>query len=374
MDSNSPRRANISFAVLAGIVVVAGFMAVQLGPRAGPAVVVVSPSPVVADYGPAPPGVPLLWVQDPNHVGWLIGFDWTGKPRGTAKISQLVGQSDRLSQAPDGSAFAYEPNAKGGFQLFFDRIGSPIANSGPSVRYQSEMWADDSRHVCTMSGLGGHWSLGLMLPGAQNPLNVVAIDPALGGGGIIAYSLAACSARNDRAVVEYAYAGRPTAYWIIRISDGAILQQRLYAAGQVANVTASMDANLIAENSAESTGQSATAVTQTVIRRASDMSVITTLDPNVGILAFSGDNSSELVSTAPLVAGQPAMLEVVDLQAGRVMWRGEGTSPMSTFLVQPAATAFAIALADGNQPATVLIISGDGSKPAKLPRLLVPIW
>jgi hypothetical protein len=312
-------------------------------------------------------------VQDPNHPGWLIGFDWTGKPRGTVKISQPVGQYDKLSQAPDGSAFAYEPNSKGGFQVFFDLTGRPIASSGPSFRYQSEMWADDGRHLCTLDASTG--GLGFTLPGAApNPVNVVALDPALARSGIIAFSFAACSARNDRAIITYSYTGRPTAYWVVRISDGAILQQRTYAAGQVANVTASMDGNLIAENSGQTSGQSATAATQTIIRRASDLSVITTLDPTVGILAFSGDNSSELVSTSPLIAGQPAMLEVVDLQAGRVMWRGEGTSPMSAFVVQPAAKAFAVALADGNQPATILIIYGDGYRPAKLPGLLLPIW
>src|SRR5450756_1561434 len=139
MQSPTSRRVIVSFAVLAGIVVVAGFMAIQYAPRAAAPVVVVagSPSPVAVDYGPPPPSVPLVWVQDPNHPGWLIGFDWTGKPRGTVKISQPVGQYDKLSQAPDGSAFAYEPNAKGGFQVFFDRTGNPIANAGPSVRYQS---------------------------------------------------------------------------------------------------------------------------------------------------------------------------------------------------------------------------------------------
>jgi hypothetical protein len=320
--------------------------------------------------------VPLVWVQDPNHPGWLIGFDWTGKPRGTVKISQPVGQYDKLSQAPDGSAFAYEANAKGGFQVFFDRTGNPIANSGPSVRYQSEMWADDSRHLCTLDAQSG--GLGLMLPGAApNPVNAVALDPALARSGIIAFSFAACSARNDRAVITYSYTGRPTAYWVVRISDGAILQQRTYAAGQVANATASMDGSLIAESSGQSAGQPAPNAASTVIRRASDLSVMTTLAPNIGVLAFSGDNSAALVSTAPLIAGQAAMLEVLDLQTGRVMWTGEGTSALSAVFVQPAGNAFAVALGqpgEGNTSATILMIYGDGSRPAKLPGLFIPTW
>ncbi len=77
------------------------------------------------------------------------------------------------------------------------------------------------------------------------------------------------------------------------------------------------------------------------------------------------------------VAGQPAMQEVLDLQTGRVVWQGEGTSALSAFAVQPAGNSFALALGEpgqGNQPATILIVYGDGSRPAKLPGLLVPSW
>jgi hypothetical protein len=366
----------VSFVVLAAIVVVAGFMAIQFPPRpAAPPAAVVTPSPVAVDYGPPPPGVPFIWVQDPNHSGWLIGFDWTGKPRATVKISHQLGQYDRLSQAPDGSAFGIEPNGKGGFQIYLDQLGNVSPSPTSVVNYEFEMWADDSRHVCTLSGLGGHWSLGLMLPGgAQNVNNVVAIDPTLGQSGIIAYSFAACSARNDRAVIQYSYAGRPTEYWVVRISDGAILQQRAYPADQVTNVTASTDGNLIAESSGKSSGQAAPAAATTVIRRASDLSVITMLDPTIGVLAFSGDNSSMLINTSPLIAGQPAMLEVRGLQGGPATWRGEGTSALAAFGVQPSGNAFALALTDGNGPATILIVYGDGSRPAKLPGLLVPAW
>ena len=352
-----------SFAMLAGIMVVTGFLAVRCAPRAAAPAVAVSPSPVAVDYGPPPPSVPLFWAHDPHHPGWLIGFDWTGKPRGTVKLSQQVGQFDKLSPAPDGSAFGYEPNGKGGFHLFFDQLGNPIGSAGSSVFYQSEMWADDSRHLCSLDGSGGRWRLGVAQPGeAPDHANVVALDPAIVQSGIIALSLAACGANTNggRAVIEYSYASRPTEYWVVRISDGAILQQRTYPADQVENVTASMDGSLIAENSGA-----------TVIRRASDLSVITRLDPTKRVVAFSGDDSSVLVSVGP------AMQEVVDLQTGQVEWRGEGTSALSAFAVQPAGNAFAIALGqpgEGNQPATILIVYGDGSRPAKLPGLFIPTW
>lgn len=380
MESPTSRRVMVSFAVLAGIMVAAGFMAIQFPPRpAAPAAAVIALSPLAVDYGPPPPSVPLVWVQDPNHPGWLIGFDWTGKPRGTVKPSRAVAPYDRFSQAPDGSGFGIEPNGKGGFQVFLDRLGGTIATSGPQVFYQSEMWADDSRHLCTLDPRTSHWTLGLALPGAApNPVNEVALDPSsLARSGIIAFSFAACSARNDRAVIPYSYQGRPTAYSVVRISDGAVIQQRTYEAGQVANVTASMDGSLIAENSGQSAGQPAPNATLTVIRRASDLSVMTTLGPNIGVLAFSGDNSAALVSTAPLIAGQAAMLEVLDLQTRRATWTGEGTSALGAVFVQPSGNTFAVALTQPggqNPPATILMIYGDGSRPAKLPGLFVPTW
>jgi len=318
----------VSFGVLAGIMVVAGFMAIQFPPRPAP--------PAAVDYGPPPPSVPLIWVQDPNHLGWLIGFDWTGKPRGTAKVSQPLGPYAKLSQAPDGSTFGIGPNGKGGFKVYLDRLGNPSPRPASTINYQFEMWADDSRHVCTLDGLGGHWSLGLIVPGgAQNPVNVVAIDPTLGQSGIIAYSFAACSARNDRAVIVYAYAGRPTEYWVARISDGAILQQRTYPANQLANVTASMDASVIAENSGKSVGQLAPPAASTVIRRASDLSVITTLDSSIGVLGFSSDDSLALASLTPWTSGVATNLAVFDAQTGKMLWRSRWNEELSAFLAEP---------------------------------------
>jgi hypothetical protein len=380
------RRVIVSFGLLAAILVGAGFMAVQFAPRTAAPAVAVSPSPVAAaslaaDYGPPPPGVPLVWVQDPNHPGWLIGFDWTGKPRGTVKISQSIGQNDRLSQAPDGSAFGIEPNGKGGSGVFLDRLGSPLPNQDSTVRYQDEMWADDNLHLCTLDSTGGldsQWRIGLKVPGAApKPLSVVALDSLNLRSGIIAISFAACSARNDRAVLAYSYMSRPTEFWVVRISDGAILSHRTYAAGELVNVSASSDASLIAENSGSSLGQVARAPTSTVILRAADTSVVTTLDPSIGVVAFSGDNSAVLVTTGPWVAGQQAMQEVLDLQTGRVIWSGQGTAALGAFMAQPAGHAFAVALTqpgEGSGPATILMIYGDGSKPAKLPGLFVPTW
>ncbi len=364
-QSPSGRRVLGGFAVLAGIVVVAAVLAIQLAPRAG-APGVVKPSPVASDYGPPPAGVALVWVQDPNHPGWLIGLDWTGKPRGTDKISQSLGQFDRVTQAPDGSAFGIEPNGKGGFQLYLDRLGNPSPSPASVINYQYEAWADDSRHVCTMDGLGGHWNLGLMLPGAASTANVVALDPAIVQSGIIALSLVACSARNDRAIIQYSYSGRPTEFWVVRISDGAILEQRTYAAGQLANVAASSDGAVIAENSGESVGQVAPAAAATTIRRTSDLSVVNTLDPSMGVLGFNSDESLALVTLTPWASGVATQLAVIATQSGKMLWSYRGTEEFAGFMAQPDGRDFAVLLQAASDSSfhpsvDLVIVHSDGS-------------
>ena len=102
---------------------------------------------------------------------------------------------------------------------------------------------------------------------------------------------------------------------------------------------------------------------------AMSLTLIAGLDPQLSVVAFSGDNSSVLVSAGP------TMQELVDLQNGTVLWGGEGTAALSSFAVQPGGNAFAIALVQPGmvgQPATILIVYGDGSRPAKLPGLLTP--
>src|SRR3989442_971433 len=97
--------------------------------------------------------------------------------------------------------------------------------------------------------------------------------------------------------------GRPSAYWVFRISDGKTLAHLTFATNQKVNFVASPDGTLIAENSAKSTSQIAPAAPSTIIRRVSDMSVIATLDPSVAVLAFNRDSSLALVATTPWAPG-----------------------------------------------------------------------
>jgi hypothetical protein len=171
--------------------------------------------------------------------------------------------------------------------------------------------------------------------------------------------------------------------WTVRISDGTIRSHTTFAGSHLlANVVASSDGVLIAENSSKSSGQPDSTAPSTIIRRVSDGSVVATLDPSMGVLAFSGDDSLVLVDSHPLVVGQPTLLSVIDVRTGKALpWQDQGVSALGGFVAQPGGRDFAIALtmlgtnspgAKG-QEATILIIHGDGSV-SKLPGLSIPTW
>lgn len=74
----------VAVATLLALAVIAGLMSARTAQHR---TVPVAPKPTaVADYGPPPAGVPLIYLADKNHPGWYTGFDWSGKPRGTIKL------------------------------------------------------------------------------------------------------------------------------------------------------------------------------------------------------------------------------------------------------------------------------------------------
>jgi hypothetical protein len=198
----------------------------------------------------------------------------------------------------------------------------------------------------------------------------VAIDPdgAMSRTGIIGFTLVGCSMRNDRAIVTRGVYGVDDHLWVIRLSDGKILAHRTYAANQLANISTSPDTTLVVENSAKSSGQIAAAAPSTVIRRASDMSVVRTLDASAGVLGFNSDSSMALVNTSPWVSsGVPTHLQLIEVQTGKVLWHYEGDEVLAGLpLAQPNGKDFALMLkgtADSTQhpSVTVVLVHGDGT-------------
>jgi hypothetical protein len=362
----------VAAALVLGVLVVAGLMSTRLARHAiAPAHTQPTATAVpVADYGPPPAGVPLVYVQDPTHEGWLIGFDWAGRPRGTVKMPQPL-DSGRIGQAPDGSVFGISPNGKGGFTEFLDGQGNRI-RMDPSLAdwpvNAGLVWADDGKHLCGVWYPQRGWNLITRLP-STGPTSVpVAIDPdgAIVRSGIIGFSVAACGFGNDRAVITRDVSGVEEHVWVVRMSDGKVLAHHTYAANQLANIVASGDGALIAENSAKSVGQIAPAAPSTIIRRASDMSVVLTLDASIGVLGFNSDNSAALVYTTPWAAQVQTHMALIEVQTGKVLWRYEGSQELAGFLAQPNGKGFAVMLkgtADsGMHPSvSVVMVRGDGS-------------
>ncbi|MDQ6878459.1 MAG: hypothetical protein M3082_12365 [Candidatus Dormibacteraeota bacterium] len=360
----------VAAAALIGLLVVAGLMSTRLAGRGVPAHPRATPtSGPQVDYGVPPAGVALIYVSDPTHPGWYNAFDWTGRPRGTIKLAAPLGDNLYFLQAPDGSGFITAA-AKATAQQLFDRLGAPVTDSF-SDQFQSQVWADDGKHLCTLDYNSGQWHVGFRSPGAApTELHAVAIDPSVVQSGIIAIAFSSCSPSRDRAVLVYNYFGRPSQFWVVRLSDGAILSHQTFDPNVLANIVASPDSKLIAESSATSSGSLlGGAAPSTAIIRASDGGAVLNLDPSFGVIAFSQDNSVALVNTSPFASGVPTGLALVSLQTGSVIWRSSGPDELTAALAQPGGGAFALFLQDAlnstvHPSVHVLIVRADGTSVA----------
>lgn len=382
----------VAAAVILGILVVVGLMSTRLAHHATvPANPKASP---VADYGPPPAAVPLLYVHDPNNPSWLIGYDWSGQPRGTVKLGPEAAQQG-VQMAPDGSAFQVGPGGKGRTGLFLDRLGRPIPAKGVSTDIAGGMWADDNKHQCliTLDQQTFAWGLSTQLPGdAVRPVAAIARDPGVGQSGI---SLAACSFHSNLAIAVRTTIAWPAELWVIRLSDGKVLSHRTYRANdRLSSVVTSPDGVYVAENSNKGSSlDPSQGAASTIIRRVSDGKQVAALDPSVQVLAFSGDDSMVLVTNGFDTGMAPSHLAVIRWSAGLPIWTYAGTEALGRFTAQPDGNGFAVALMVptrlepspcGSTPQTpcqtvedplrdVLIVHGDGTE-TKIPGRYVTTW
>ena len=342
-------------------------MSTRFHPRASIPAASPDASPV-ADYGPPPAGVALLYVHDPSHPGWLIGFDWTGKPRGTVKVDPAL---TTPGMSPDGQLFSVGSGAKGGTGEILDRLGNPVQGAGGALPGSTlPIWADDNQHRCGMQYVAGAGTLLTLLAGES--VKQVIVIPSAGDQTIV--SLAACSFRNDQAIL---FRSNTAETWVVRISTGKIVSHFTYPdpAG-LANLVASADGTLLAENSSKSIAQVAPNAPSTIIRRVSDRSVVATLDASMGVLAFNSDDSLVLVTTSPWVGNQPTALAIVDLRSGQALWHYTGPNMMGGVVAQPGGRDFAIYVRKPGveDPLTdLMIVHADGTA-VDFPRRFQPTW
>jgi hypothetical protein len=367
----------VAVAAVLGLLIVAGLMSTRLGPRANvpgnpkaSSVRLSSPTPGV-DYGTPPSGVPLLYLHDPSNTSWLIGYDWSGKPRGTVKLPADLGQDpSAVKMKPDGSGFEVGGTYKGGTGVFLDALGQPIISEIGTPDRVGAMWADDMMHQCVLTFSSTYvWRLGTQLPGhTLSPVAVIARDKDVGQSGI---SLAACSFQSDRAILMRTVISSMSEVWVLRLSDGKVLAHHAFGIGG-ANIVASSDAAYVSVMPGTGADVAPGAVGASIMR-VSDWTVVGTVRV-ANVWGFSGDDS--LLLADQLQAPQ-SRLEVVDWRSGAALWHDQGTTALATFLAKPAGRDFAVALTDlsGGTPdqATILIIHGDGSV-AKFPRRYQPTW
>jgi hypothetical protein len=377
--SAQPRRAPnlqwlaVAAAVILAALVVFGLMSTRFHPRAVVPGATPNASPL-ADYGPPPAGVPLLYVRDPNHPSWLIGFDWTGKPRGTVKLDPSIGT---VGMAPDGQSFAVGFGAKGGTGEILDRLGQPIQGAGGAIPGSAlPIWADDNQHTCGVAfdSNGLNATLVTLAPG-QAVRAVAVLGSGQGQPG--SYRVASCSFRNDAALVVRS-SQWPVELLSVRLSTGKVTSLYTYATPElISNVVASPDSTLIAENSSQSVGQlQGQNAPTTVIRRVSDRGILVKMDPSFGVLAFNSDDSLALLSTTPWVGGAPTAMQVWDLRSGQPIWTYTGAGMFGNALAQPGGSDFAIYVRKPtvDDPLTdLMIVSADGAF-IDFPRRYTPAW
>ena len=353
----SPVRTNRAFQWMAAVatlliaaLVVAGLTLTRLGHNTVPARPQSTPSNLWTarpnPTGPPPAGGPLIYVRDAADPTKYFAIDWTGTPRGVITIAQPPQDLQRITQAPDGSAFLMAP-VKGTAGEWYDRLGHPVAAADTALPFFA--WSDDSKHLCALAETGtptSGWAINLLAPdGTFVSSHAVALDPHIAQTGTIAIEFQSCSPTSDRAVLVYNWFGQPAQVYVVKISDGSILFHKTYDANTLADVTASPEGQLIAEDSSKSSGYIAgPTAPNTVIRKTTNGEVVANLDPSYGVLAFSSDDSIMLVNTTPWASGTATHLALIRLEDGQTLWRYEGDEEFATALAQPNGTSIAVML------------------------------
>jgi peptidoglycan hydrolase-like protein with peptidoglycan-binding domain len=378
----------VAAAVLIGALVVGGLMAARLAHHAP------VPASPLADYGPPPPGVPLLFIVDPRDYQRLQGFDWLGKPRGTVKVTNIPNeQGHRFEMTPDGSAFKLDADGRGG-AVYLDRLGNVI--QGPVE--VGALWADDNRHQCsvTFDSRASVWRFGTQLPG-----QAVRLTAVIAGDGQDPIDVVACSFHNDRSILVRNSVASPSDVWVVKLSTGQVLSHHTVAGRLVGTIVGSPDAAYVAESSAKaSPSNSASGAGSTIIRRVSDWTVAGSLDPSAQVLGFSGDDSHVLVNYSPdnpYLLPAHLVIEAWGLGCPSTggcymlsLWSYNGPEALGSFAAQPGGPDFVLALK--SPPRTVpsscvntvcqvfdeplrdiVIVHGDEST-TRIPGRFIPAW
>ncbi|HZQ49325.1 MAG TPA: hypothetical protein VFB69_03365 [Candidatus Dormibacteraeota bacterium] len=330
-----------------------------------------SPTPTATpapDYGPPPPGVDLFYVQWPATPTWLIGFDWSGRPRATVHLKELDGQAETIGSgilaAPNGTGFA-----SGAYT--FDRLGHVIYQGAPPNKGNLlSTWSEDGQLLCgvqeqvsAMDSQGnGTTDYYLVRRSPSGPpvqvrkflhLNFVPGDSG--------YGLAACSHWLDRALLTKTVCCSVQGALVLRLSDGAQVGTWTRGVG-VGLPVFSPDGQEVAEPALGAYGTTSS----TTVRLILGGTVLARYGPGIDFLGFSGDNRFAVVAAGP-------QLQLVEVSTRRVVWRDSTAPKVARVIARPFSGDVVLAFGGNGGADTIEIVHPDGTSSALDGTWLVPM-
>ncbi len=209
--------------------------------------------------------------------------------------------------------------------------------------------------------------------------------------GQVGYGIAACSFKSNRALITRTAVAWPTDWWLVRLSDGAVLRHKAFPPGSPSNIVGSDDASYIAENPSQiKPDPGFVSAGYTVIRSTADGAEAGRLT-EYAVLRFSGDGSLVLaVGKQDLYRTGPA--RIIEWRTGRVLWTGPDGQQLNEIRALPGGRDFALAFSapeftpPGCGQVTsnpcqqvidplrdIVIVHGDGSA-TPVPGRYRPVW
>jgi hypothetical protein len=315
-----------------------------------------TPTPIhPPDYGPPPARVDLFYLQWPSSPTWLIGYDWSGKPRATVHLAQLDGQVDAIGSgiaiAPNGSGFATPA-------MTFDRGGLLIYQSPapPNKGGLVTLWSEDGQLLCGVettsaidssgNGTEDFYLVRRSLTGP--PVRVAHFQHLNFVSGDMGYTAVTCSDWLDRALLVRTVCCGVQGALVLRLSDGAQLGSWTRESGEPAF---SPDGQEIADPTWTSDGRTISTDVKLVVGGM----VLAHYGPGIAFHAFSGDNRLAVVTSA----GQTQVIEVA---TRRVVWRDTAGRSLSQVMARPFSGDLVLAFGTPNttQPMQIELVHPTG--------------
>jgi len=342
----------LAVAIIAGLVAVGGYRRAHNVPAVRPSPSASPLHPTVK--GPIPTGVPVVLYWRTVTADGLYAASWGGA---VYKVATLPVYQGLVTQSPDGSRVAV------GFLAYDTTTAAPEPlpfGPNPSV---TVTWADDSRHLCQVTVVGGDGSpsdISVGLPGSPEvKLARLGVNAQQSPGPTVL----ACSYLNRKVVVAQVGFGRDTHdLWVLNWDTGAVEYHRTYRVPTKYGVidgtftVASPDAQYVAETDAV-TGSA-------TIRRLADDTLVAHLDgKEVHGFSWHGDRvlATPRLPNVDLVNGATTDPAVIDWRTDMIVWQSPpGADFGGRLAAQPDGSGIALDLRTGTHW-TIWMIGSDGA-------------